>query len=75
MIALRGSIEMFKENKGFGDKDEINNKVIIDMTFTNHEETPNLDDLKIIVDSLQDNDIIELDKISLHMRVMKDHPN
>ena len=66
---------MFKKKKGFGDKDEINNKVIIDMTFTNHEETPNLDDLKIIVDSLQGNDIIESEKISLHMRVMKDHPN
>lgn len=75
MTALRGSIEMFKKKKGFGDKDEINNKVIIDMTFTNHEETPNLDDLKIIVDSLQGNDIIESEKISLHMRVMKDHPN
>jgi hypothetical protein len=47
--------------------------IIINLTDTNHDATPNLDDLEIGVEFLQENDVIEVDEDVLHSRVIKEH--
>ena len=68
-----GLFEMFKAERGFCDEDGLDEDIIIDSTDTNHDATPNLDDLEIGVESLQENDVIEVDEDVLHARVIKEH--
>ena len=68
-----GLFEMFRAERGFCDEDELDEDIIIDSTNTNHDTTPNLDDLKIGVESLQKNDMIEMNEDVLHTSVIKEH--
>ena len=48
-----GLFEMFRAERGFCDEDGLDKDMIIDSTDTNHDATPNLDDLEIEMKSLQ----------------------
>ena len=64
---------MFKSERGFCDKDGLDDDVIIDLTDTNTNATPNLADLEIGVEFSQNKDAIGVDEDIIYARVIKEH--
>ena len=66
----RGELfEIFKTEREFCDENGLGEDVIIDLTNTNRDATPNLDALEIRVESSQKNDVIKVDEDDFHARV------